>query len=195
MRGSMNPVQAPEVGAAALLSFVCALALAAPAAAGAAPEAPGGEITPGKGVGPITLGLPLDDLVRLWGPPEQRTERDQDGVVRYDYGEARGVHVFLKDGRVAQLIVVTPAWSTPNGAKVGTTWPEVRAFLGQPDETLPGQTQNESRYWYKQRGIAFVLKGRTVAAIVVVAGASEPAARGFLDDLLGKGRGRGGRGR
>jgi len=76
------------------------------------------------------------------------------------------------------------------GAKVGTPWPAVRAFLGQPDETLPGETQGESRYWYKQRGIAFILKDRTVTAIVVLAAVNEPASRGFLDDLLGIGRGR-----
>jgi hypothetical protein len=77
---------------------------------------------------------------------------------------------------------------------VGATWPEVRAFLGQPDETLPGQTKDESRYLYK-RGIAFILKGRAVAAIVVVAAQGPAPSKGPLDDLLGpaKGRGQGGR--
>jgi len=189
MRGSLNATPVPKVGAAALLGLVCALALAGPAAAGAAPEGPSGEITPGKGVGPITLGMSPEGLRRLWGPP-QRTDRGQDSVDLYDYGEAQGVLVFLKEDRVAQLVVVTPAWSTPAGAKVGTPWPAVRAFLGQPDETLPGETQGESRYWYKQRGIAFILKDRTVTAIVVLAAVNEPASRGFLDDLLGIGRGR-----
>ena len=186
----MNATPVPKVGAAVFLTLFCALALAAPAAAGAAPEAQGGEITPGKGVGPITVGMPLEGLLRLWGTP-QRKDRGQDGIDLYDYGEVRGVLAFLKEDRVAQLIVLTPAWSTPTGAKVGTTWPEVRAFLGQPDETPPGHTQDELRYWYKRRGIAFILRGRTVAAIVVLAGVNEPASHGFLDDLLEKGRGRG----
>jgi len=194
MKNFMNAMRAPRVGAAVLVALVCALAWAA-VAAGAAPDAPGGEITPGKGVGPVTLGMPLDDLVRLWGPPAQQGDRGQDGVVLYDYTEARGVLVFLKDDRVVQLIVVTPAWSTSNGAKVGTTWPEVRAFLGQPDETSPGQSQDESRYLYKQRGIAFILKGRTVAAIVVLTAQSAAPSKGFLDDILGSGKGRGQGGR
>jgi hypothetical protein len=182
------------VGAAALLALVCALAAAA-AAAGAATEAPGGEITPGKGVGPITLGMPQDDLVRLWGPAERTGERDQDGVVLHDYSGPQGVFAFLKDDRVVQLVVVTPAWSTPSGARVGATWPQVRAFLGQPDETLPGQDKDETRYLYKQRGIAFILKGRAVAAIVVVTAQGAAASKGPLDDILGTGKGRGQGGR
>jgi hypothetical protein len=190
----MSATRVPKVSAAALLILVCALARAAPGSAGAAPETQGGEITPGKGVGPITLGMSLEDLVLLWGRPQQ-ADRDQDGVDRYDYSEPRGVLVFLKEDRVAQLLVVTPAWSTPSGAKVGTPWPQVRAFLGLPEETLPGQTQDESRYWYRQRGIGFFLKGRTVSAIFVLPGMNEPGSRGVLEDLLGKGKGRGEGGR
>lgn len=194
MRGSLKATPVAGLGAAAFLTVLCALALVAPAPPAAAAEAQGGEITPGKGVGPITLGMSLEDLVRLWGLP-QETDRGQDGVDRYDYGEARGVLVFLKEGRVFQLIVLTPAWSTATGAKVGTPWPQVRAFLGQPDEAPAGQTPDEVRYWYKRLGIAFFLKGRTVAAIAVVPAQNESASSGLLDDLLGKGRGRGGGGR
>jgi hypothetical protein len=138
--------------------------------------------------------MSLQELVRQWGPPQEKA-RDQDGVERYDYGEARGVLVFLRESRVAQLIVLTPAWSTPSGAKVGTPWPEVRAFMGQPDETLTGQTPDESRYWYRRRGIAFILKSRRVAAIVVVPAESGSTSQGLLDNLLGIGKGRGGGGR
>ena len=192
----MNATPVAKLASAALLTLVFALALAARAAAGAAPDAQGGEITPGKGVGPITIGLPLEELLRVWGRPQQ-TDRSQDGIDRYDYPEPRGVLVFLKDDRVVQLIVLSPAWSTASGAKVGTRWPEIRAFHGQPDETQQGQTQDEPRYWYTQRGIAFILKGRTVAAIAVVAPLPESASKGLLDDLLGGGtkRGRGERGR
>ncbi len=194
MRGSLKVTAVPRLGAAALLTVLCAFALAAPAPAAAAAEAEGNEITPGKGVGPITLGMSLQELVRLWGLPQEKA-RDQDGIDRYDYGEARGVLVFLKEDRVAQVIVLTPTWSAPSGAKVGMPWPEVRAFLGQPDEMLKGQTPDESRYWYKRRGIVFILKGRRVAAIVVVPAESESASQGFLDDLLGKGKARGGGGK
>ncbi len=194
MRGSLKATPVAKLGAGALLTVLWALALAAPAPPAAAAEGESSEITPGKGVGAITLGMPLADLVSQWGLPQGRA-RDQDGIDRYDYGEGRGVLVFLKEDRVAQLIVLTPAWSTPNGAKVGTPWPEVRAFLGQPDETPTGQTPDESRYWYRRRGIVFVLKGRRVAAIVVLPAESEPGPQGLLEDLLGKGRGRGGGGR
>lgn len=193
MRGSLKVALVSRLGAAALLAALCAFALAAPAPAAAA-EAEGGEIAPGKGVGPITLGMSQQELVRQWGPPQEKA-RNQDGSELYDYGEARGVLIFLKEDRVAQLIVLTPAWSAPSGAKVGTPWPEVRAFLGQPEEMLRGQTPDESRYWYRRRGIVFILKGRRVAAIVVVPAESGSASQGLLDDLLGKGKSRGGGGR
>lgn len=191
MKKSRGATRAPKGGLVPLLAVVCALALAAPAAAGAAPETPGGEIALGKGVGPITLGMSLENLVRLWGRP-QREDRDQDGVERYDYSQTQGVFVFLKEDRVIQLVVLTPAWSTPSGAKVGIPWPQVRAFLGQPDTTLQGQTPDETRYWYKQLGVAFILKGRRVDSIVVLPGANAPASHGLLDDLLGGGKKRGG---
>ncbi len=191
MRRSRHAARGSMRGLAPLLALVCALALAAPAAAGTTSEGAGGEITPGKGVGPITLGMPLEKLVSLWGRP-QREDRDQDGVVRYDYGDSQGVLVFLKEDRIIQLLVLTPAWVTPTGAKVGLPWPQVRAFLGQPDTTLPGQRPDETRYWYKQLGLAFILKGRTVDTIVVLAGFNESASRGFLDDLFGGGKKQGG---
>jgi hypothetical protein len=191
----MNATPVPKLAPAALLTIVLAFALAAGATAGAAPDAQGGEITPGKSVGPITIGMPLEELLRVWGRPEQ-TERGQDGLDRSDYTD-RGVLVFLKEDRVVQLIVLSPAWSTTSGAKVGMRWPEVRAFLGQPNETQQGPTQDEPRYWYTERGIAFILKGRTVAAIAVVAPIHESGSKGLLDDLLkgGTKRERGDRGR
>lgn len=188
MRRTRDALRVRPVGVAALGALVGVLALAMLAGAGAGSTATGGEITPGKGVGPITIGLALSDLLRLWGAPEG-TGRDPDGVDVYDYSEARGVRVFLKGDRVARLLVVTPAWSTPNGIKVGTTRPEVRAFYGQPDETLSGQTPDEARYWYKQRGIVVILRDRTVAALEVLAAETGP--RGSPADRPRKGRGRG----
>jgi hypothetical protein len=185
----MNATQVPKVGAAALVALVCALALAGPAAAGAAPAPPGGAITPGRGVGPITIGTSREDLVFLWGRPEG-TGRDLDGVDLYDYLETRGVRVFLTGDQVVQLLVVTPAWSTPDGIRVGTTRPEVRAFLGPPDDLLPGQIQDEALYWYKQRGLIVIFKDRAAAAIVVLAARSAPVSQDLLKDLPETGRGR-----
>ena len=194
MNSFLHALRSQMAFAAAVLALGCALVLAAPVVPGAAEEGAGGEITPGKGVGPINLGMPLDDLTRLWGPSAEKGERSEDGVALRDYSDAQGVLVFLKDDHVVQLVVVTPAWATPSGAKVGATWPQVRAFLGQPEETIPGQTKDETRYLYRQRGLAFILRGRAVAAIVVLAPQVEATNKGPLDDLLGsgkKGQGRG----
>jgi len=185
----MNAARIPTLGAAGLVALVWALAPAGPAARGAAPAPPGGEITPGRSVGSITIGTSREDLVYLWGRPEG-TGRDQNGVDLYDYEETRGVRVFLEGDRVVQLLVMTPAWSTPDGVKVGTTRPEVRTFLGPPDEAPPGQIGDEARYWYKRRGLIVIFKGRAAAAIVVLAAGSEPVAQGLLQELPGKGGGR-----
>ena len=157
------------IGLAILALWLCCSLLAFPALAGAAAAgAAGGEIVPGKGVGEIRMGMAAGDLLRLWGPPE-RIERDVDGVNLYDYGNAKGIGVFVSGDRVTQILVVAPEWSTPNGIKVGATRPEVVAFYGRPDETLAGQTQDEIRYWYRRRGIIFIFKDRTVAGITVIA--------------------------
>jgi hypothetical protein len=145
---------------------LCGVLLAAPAGASAAGAA-GGEIVPGKGVGDLKVGMSLRDLLQRWGQAE-RTERDMDGVTLYDYGDTRGVGVFVAGDRVAQILVVTPDWSTTNGIKVGATRPEVLAFYGRPDEQVTGQTPDEFRFWYKERGIVFIFKNRTVAGITVL---------------------------
>jgi hypothetical protein len=154
------------------------LLAAAPAGAAAA-GAGGGEIVPGKGVGDLKVGMSLGDLLKRWGQAE-RTERDLEGVTLYDYGETRGVGVFVAGDRISQILVVTPDWSTTNGIKVGATRPEVLAFYGRPDVQLTGQAQDEVRFWYKQRGIVFIFKDRTVAGIAVL-GTDVPEAPKELD--------------
>lgn len=158
-----------------------ALAAAGVAPAQAASAGPGGEITPGKGVGGITLGMTVNDLFRLWGPPA-RTERDPDGVVLFDYGDARGTGVFVAGDRVSQIMVVTPDWSTPNGIKVGSTRPEVLAFFGRPDAQFPGQTRDETRIYYRRNGLVIAFKDRSVVGITVVPAEAPEAPKGLEPD-------------
>ena len=152
----------------ALALLLCGALLAAAPAWAAAADAGGREIIPGKAVGDIKLGMSLSDLFQRWGQAEN-TERDLDGITLYDYGETRGVGVFVAGDRISQILVVTPDWATTNGLKVGATRPEVLAFYGLPEEQFGGQTRDEFRFWYKQRGIAFIFKNRTVAGITVLA--------------------------
>jgi len=166
---------------AALALLLCGTLLAAAPALAAAAEAGGREIVPGKAVGEIKLGMSVGDLFKRWGQAE-RTERDTDGITLYDYGETHGVGVFVDGDRVSQILVVTPDWSTTNGIKVGATRPEVLAFYGLPDEQFAGQTQDEYRLWYKQRGIVFIFKSRTVAGITVLAMDVPEAPRGAEAD-------------
>jgi len=163
------------------VALLCCTLAAAAAPAGAASGTAGGEITPGKGVGGIALGMTVGDLFRIWGQPA-RTERDPDGVVLYDYGESRGVGVFVAGDRIAQILVVGPEWSTPNGIKVGATRPEVAAFFGRPDAQLPGQSQDEFRYLYRRAGLVLIFKGRTLAAITVVPAEAPDAPKGLDPD-------------
>ncbi len=167
---------APRIAAALLCgALLGAAGLAAKAGAGA------GEIVAGKSVGEIRVGMAVGELLKLWGVPE-RTERDAEGVTLYDYGTKRGVGVFVDGDRVSQIMVVSPDWTTNNGLKVGVTRPEVLAFYGRPDEEFGGQTQDELRFWYRRRGIVFILKDRVVAGITVLAAEVPEAPKGLDPD-------------
>lgn len=177
---SVQCVKATGVGIFAWLLCGSILASAVPAVAAAA-SATGGEIVPGKGVGPVILGMAAGDLLQRWGLPE-RTERDVDGVVLYDYGTAKGVGVFVSGDRVSQILVVGREWSTPSGIGVGATRPEVVAFYGRPDEFLQGQSLDEFRYWYKHRGLVFIFRDRAVAGITVLPAEAEAPPGGLRPD-------------
>lgn len=182
MRPSADAARRPRgPGLPALARLLCGILLAFAAPAGAAAAGAGGEIVPGKGVGNIAVGMPLGDLLQRWGPPE-RTERDLDGVTLYDYGEKRGVGVFVNGDRVSQILVVTPDWTTTNGIKVGATRPEVLAFYGRPDHEFRGQTQDELRFWYRRRGIVFIFKDRELAGITVLPAEVPEAPKGLDPD-------------
>ena len=183
MRRPMDVLRLPKALRLPVLAPLLCWTLLAPAApAGAAAAgAARGEIVPGRGVGEIKVGMVVGDLLRLWGSPE-RTERDPDGVTLYDYGEQRGVGVFVAGDRVSQILVVTPVWTTPNGIKVGATRPEVVAFYGRPDEQLQGQSLDEFRYWYRRRGIVFIFKDRAVTGITVIAAEAVEGPRGLSPD-------------
>lgn len=168
------------------LAFAASWGLAASPAPAAAGEA-GGLIHPGKGVGGISLGMAVGDLLRLWGLPE-RTERDPDGIILYDYGNSRGVGVFVAGDRVSQMLVVTPDWATPNGVRVGAKRPEVVAFFGRPDEQLGGASEGEFRYVYRRRGLAFTFKDRAVAGVTVIPAEAEEAPPEPLPGQPEKGR-------
>jgi hypothetical protein len=148
----------------ALLAGVALCGGVIPAWGGSTSE---GEIVPGKGVGSITVGMTSADVMRLWGPPS-RTENSSDGVILFDYGDAKGVGVFVLGERIMQIMVVTQAWSV-NGLKIGATRPEVLAFFGPPDEEQTAiDSPGEYRYVYRRRGLAFTFRDRTVAAIAVI---------------------------
>ena len=183
MRRPMAVFRLPKALRLPVLAPLLCWALLAPAApaGAAAADAARGEIVPGQRVGEIKVGMVVGDLLRLWGLPE-RTERDPDGVTLYDYGEGKGVGVFVAGDRVSQILVVTPVWATPTGIKVGATRPEVVAFYGRPDETLPGQTPEEFRYWYRRRGIVFLFKDRAVAGITVIAAEVPEPLKGLSPD-------------
>lgn len=182
MRPPVGPARtAKPPGRRLLAPLLCWALLAAAAPAWAAGGGAGGEIVPGKGVGDIKVGMPVGELLRLWGPPP-RTERDLDGVVLYDYGEAKGVGIFISGDRVSQIMVVSPDWVTTNGIKVGATRPEVAAFFGRPDEEMQGQSLGEFRYWYRRRGIVFIFKDREVAGITVIAAEAREAPKGLPSD-------------
>ena len=183
MRAPVTRVRRAGTGRLMVLAALSlsGLALAfAPAQGGAAVPA-GGQIAPGRGVGPVTLGMAARDLLRVWGTPAHM-EQAPDGVSLYDYGESHGAGVFVTGDRVSQILVVDRNWTTPNGIKVGATRSELIAFLGRPDDAFAGETPDELRFLYRRHGLVFILKNRNVVGITVIPGEGEEGPRGLPPD-------------
>ena len=99
-------------------------------------------IIPGERIGPISLGMPQADVLKILGTPP-KSSIHTDGHSRYYYAD---LTVFIsRDSRVLRILTNSPEYATAGGIRVGMTEPEVRAKLGKPKSVIdPGS----SLLWY-----------------------------------------------
>lgn len=97
------------------------------------------SIRPGDGVGPIRLGMSLDEVRKAWGEPDNAV-----GNTYYNY-YAHGVQLAIAPAQGVHHIHCSPnsadasgfstfAGTTPQGVGIGTTEAQVLRALGQPDQ-------------------------------------------------------------
>lgn len=88
-------------------------------------------IVPQVRIGPATLGMSDDDLLRWLGPPSE-TFSFKDGWFQYTYGRL-GLSVRVSsDGYVRRASTSDARYAMTNGVRVGSTALEVNVKLGSP---------------------------------------------------------------
>ena len=103
-------------------------------------------IVPGKRIGPIALGMPQADVLKILGLPLKSTVHD-DGHSSYFYAD---LLVFItKDSRVYRVNTDSPEYATADGIRVSMTEPEVRAKRGKPKRVYTDSYQLV--YWYESK--------------------------------------------
>jgi hypothetical protein len=152
------------------------LTLAAPAIAQIAPEK---LIVPGKGIGPYSLDMTVDDLVKATGgmqavgPPDGQTTFFAPSSLNLRDGQDLWAHRFDHKGfRVTtkqkddQRIVVMNApqssvgYTTKEGITLGSTRDAVEAAFGKPDHvTLPNESH--AHLIYDKLGIGVRVRNTT----------------------------------
>lgn len=100
-------------------------------------------IVPGKRIGPIALGMPQADVVKILGIPKQ-TWVDKDGSI-YNYPDL-DVRINDKTNSVSSLMTLSSEYATADGIRVGMTEPEVRAKRGKPSRMH--KDEHILVYWY-----------------------------------------------
>jgi outer membrane protein assembly factor BamE (lipoprotein component of BamABCDE complex) len=126
-------------------------------------------IVPGKRIGPIALGMPQPDVVKILGKPGPSSVISAERGTHSIYHYLPDLTVFIKSdsNRVYKISAVSPEYATADGIRVGMTEPEVRAKRGKPKDSFQHNENNVS-YWYKSLQIGFdPSRGYSIFAITV----------------------------
>jgi hypothetical protein len=148
-------------------------ALAAPAIAQTA--AADLLITPGAGIGPAHLGMPIAEVLKVAGPAQPAYRQvpglaavpQANGYKLYYWFTDRGARGAWTDasGRVAMLGVFDdPRYVTPNGLRVGSPRAAVEQALGAPSRIVPNPARDRTELVYGSQGIVF-FTGDTPAVV------------------------------
>jgi hypothetical protein len=87
-------------------------------------------IVPGTRIGPVTLGLSIDEIVKQFGKGQLRPLKT--GVLHLY--EQRGLIIYVEDGRIASVSARSPAFATRQGIRVGSDVDSVLSHLGRDYE-------------------------------------------------------------
>ncbi|HXF81195.1 MAG TPA: hypothetical protein VNN19_00360 [bacterium] len=140
--------------------------LLTPAAMGGAPTV---VITPGVGIGPITIGMPVANVAPTLGL--ETTPRLSGNRVRYDYARL-GLSVWAADGQVVRVATRNPLHRTATGVHPGQLWSDgLLSVCRGAAYTVEIERGYEVSCPFV--GIAFEVTGQTLGAIAVF----KPAAR------------------
>ncbi len=121
-------------------------------------------IEPGRGLGGVRIGMPLQSVIERWGPPlrgDRQGVFDRQTILLYKTGIDTWVRV-VGDRSVEEIgIEGHSRLTTPEGVGFGTPRNQVSMIYGRAAMTETGEAS------YPERGIGFVFRGGTVFQIRV----------------------------
>ena len=95
-------------------------------------------IIPGKGIGPVHVGMSISQVTAILGPGEQEPEHPGGAVVYRWFKKVApdaysGLYVISLEGRVTLVVAFyAPQYVTANGLHTGVTERVVRNAMGEP---------------------------------------------------------------
>ena len=150
------------------LAVILALAAAACPVSAQSPD-PNFLVVPGRSVGPVALGMTMDNVKALWGSPT-KVERDANSQW-YTWRDSppRSVAVEMQSNMVVMISIAhDPRYRTRDGLGDGDSVDRIQRLLGRPSHVrpLPGFSMLE----YKSLGVAFVIdQTHHVTGVIVAA--------------------------
>ena len=154
--------------AARWLAVVLAVAAAAWPVSAQSPD-PQFLVLPGRSVGPVALGMTMDNVKAVWGSPT-KVERDANSQW-YTWRDSppRSVAVEMQSNMVVMISIAhDPRYRTRDGLGDGDSVDRIQRLLGRPSHVrpLPGFSMLE----YKSLGVAFVIdQTHHVTGVIVAA--------------------------
>jgi outer membrane protein assembly factor BamE (lipoprotein component of BamABCDE complex) len=126
-------------------------------------------VVPGRSVGPVALGMTMDNVKAVWGSPTQ-VDRDANSQW-YTWRDSppRSVAVEMQSNMVVMISIAhDPRYRTRDGLGDGDSADRILRLLGRPSHVrpLPGFSMLE----YKRLGVAFVIdRTQHVSGVIVAA--------------------------
>lgn len=153
---NLNPVAIPAPSPAASPSAAQPSPSPGPAAAEEA-----FLITPGQGVGRLRLGMRLQDVTAILGPP-MGTETNADGISTFRwYAPPSNSGIGVRTTRAGVVYAVhvlnEPSYATFERLRVGSTEDEIRRVLGEPTRINLDENRGDKFLEYHALGINFTI--------------------------------------
>lgn len=127
------------------------------------------ELTPGEGLGPLSLGMPEAKITALLGPPDERSVFEDGAMVYLNY-HGKGMSLKLDQDRLCSLFVYsgkkggyedgkfrTFAGQLPTGVSWKSTEQDIVRLLGEPEKSGEMTYAPIPTRWlhYGSRGVGF----------------------------------------